>query len=76
MNKLFAFALLLATMCFAISAQNCKHARILGATWGIKDVTDQIAHSYNLGVKDFSANEATFGTSFSSGTRILTAVYE
>ena len=77
MNKLFSLVVLLAALFFAASAQECKHARILGATWGLKDVTAQVAHEYNLGETHFEANIDTFGEhGIARGGRTLTVVYE
>mgnify|MGYP003472695729 CR=1 FL=1 len=77
MNKLLA--LLFAALCLvvSISAQDCRHARILGATYGTSDVTSKVAHSYNTGTKTISASNETLGADATfNGLRTLTVVYE
>eukprot|EP00349_Pseudokeronopsis_sp_Brazil_P001278 CAMPEP_0202957888 /NCGR_PEP_ID=MMETSP1396-20130829/2266_1 /ASSEMBLY_ACC=CAM_ASM_000872 /TAXON_ID= /ORGANISM="Pseudokeronopsis sp., Strain Brazil" /LENGTH=102 /DNA_ID=CAMNT_0049675617 /DNA_START=28 /DNA_END=336 /DNA_ORIENTATION=+ len=77
MNKLFAILVLAFAFLFTAQAvPACKHARILGATWGLSDVTAHVAHQYNLGNTVFTANEATFGDSHHAGTNTLSVVYE
>ena len=57
-------------------AQDCKHARILGATFGTKDVTSTVAHKYNLGTKTIEASTDNFGDPLPNVTKTLTVVYE
>ena len=74
-------ALLFATLLVSAIAGDrpCMHARILGASFGAVDVTDKIAHSYNLGTSTFVADSLTFGgplTKDLKDSRMLTVVYE
>ena len=75
MNKILLSICLAMLLAFTY-AQDCKHARVLGATWATKDVTAQVAHSYNLGTKSWSADAATFGDVYQGNTRTFTVVYE
>ena len=64
-------------MLFTINyAQDCKHARILGATWGNKDVTAKVAHAYNLGTKSFNADSQVLGEAMPGQKKTFTLVYE
>ena len=40
----------------------CQYARILGATWGVNDVTRMVGDMYNKGTKVFEASSMMFGT--------------
>eukprot|EP00350_Pseudokeronopsis_sp_OXSARD2_P003854 CAMPEP_0170554694 /NCGR_PEP_ID=MMETSP0211-20121228/12582_1 /TAXON_ID=311385 /ORGANISM="Pseudokeronopsis sp., Strain OXSARD2" /LENGTH=91 /DNA_ID=CAMNT_0010863985 /DNA_START=55 /DNA_END=331 /DNA_ORIENTATION=+ len=59
-----------------IFASDCQHARILGATWGLRDVTSAVAHQYNLGTDTFEASIEALGDNGVSGVATLTIVYE
>ncbi len=69
-------ALFLSLFIAFTAAQDCKHARILGATWGTKDVTAKVAHSYNIGTKTFDASTSMLGDSNGNNKKTLTVVYE
>ena len=39
----------------------CDFARVLGASWGLEDVTREVGHRYNSGTKIFTADRTSFG---------------
>ena len=55
----------------------CSYARILGASWGLNDITRTVAHQYNLGERDFDASRDTWGQAIDTDVKeTLTIVYD
>ena len=76
MRSIFALFLVFALI-FSVSAQDCLQARVLGATWGLNDVTSAVAHKYNSGENTILANTDVLGIADEiDGTKTLTVVYE
>ena len=76
MRKVIALLFLSVFFLLSVSAQDCKNARILGATYGPADVTSKVAHSYNTGAKSIAASNSNFGDSLPGVSKTLTVVYE
>ncbi len=75
MSKIL-FVCLFALLFVGTFGQDCLHARILGATYGLADVTSKIAHDYNLGIKSWTVDNTNFGNPLPNKTKVLTVVYE
>ena len=63
MRQILSYLFLALCLVLSITAQDCKHARILGATYGTADVTSKVAHLYNTGTKTITASNDVFGDS-------------
>lgn len=59
-------------------APGCEHSIIHGATYGVNDITNKVAHEYNSGTKAFEASSQKWGAStLNEGSKhTLTIVYE
>ncbi len=76
MRVAISFLIAFCLVALAIAAPRpCEHARILGATYGTKDITSAVAHDYNLGKKAFNASTQRWGSTL-EGNHTLTIVYE
>ena len=75
MRVAFTFFIALCLLSVTLAFRACEHARILGATYGTKDITSAVAHEYNLGIKSFDATSAKWGSTL-AGSHTMTLVYE
>lgn len=63
-------------MIFDQNKPGCEHAIIHGATYGLNDITNKVAHEYNAGTRSFAASSAKWGATADLTQHTLTVVYQ